>query len=184
VDCCSIVSHTRRCLLQCLMERGGYVYLDVRPAQELAAVGCVEGSFSLPVADSEWNGSQGQVVKRNENFIDQVGCWLFQVVAGISVCVWLAASLLALLPWTLASSSSDSTAATARSLAMLGPGGWQPWEVLSLLVTAAQLWMERATTVPLVASPAACASVAMTRTAALYCAHRCRYTSPGRTHRL
>lgn len=57
---------------RCLMERGGYVYLDVRPAQELAAVGCVEGSFNLPVADSEWNGSQGQVVKRNENFIDQV----------------------------------------------------------------------------------------------------------------
>lgn len=57
------------------MERGGYVYLDVRPALELAEVGCVPGSFNIPVVDAEWVDGDGErrVVKtRNEAFLDQV----------------------------------------------------------------------------------------------------------------
>lgn len=34
---------------RCLMERGGYVYLDVRPSPELDAVGKVKGSVNVPI---------------------------------------------------------------------------------------------------------------------------------------
>jgi hypothetical protein len=46
----------------------------VRPALELAEVGCVRGCFNIPVAHAEWEG--GNIVRRpNEAFMDQVRCW-------------------------------------------------------------------------------------------------------------
>jgi hypothetical protein len=63
---------------QCLVEKGGYVYLDVRPTLELDAVGKFRGCVNIPIMDARWvwDAEQGKkVVEKEDNleFIAQVG---------------------------------------------------------------------------------------------------------------
>ena len=57
---------------QCLIERGDYTYLDVRPALELDAVGKFKGCVNIPVVNAtwKWDAEQGKKVAEKEDNLD------------------------------------------------------------------------------------------------------------------
>ena len=63
---------------QCLMERGGYTYLDVRPSPELDAVGKVKGSVNVPIMNGTFKYNpelrKKELIKEdNPDFVRRVG---------------------------------------------------------------------------------------------------------------
>ena len=71
------------CPLQCLLERGGYTYLDVRPSPELDAVGKVKGSVNVPIMNGTFKYNpelrKKELIKEdNPDFVRMVGgCWVW-----------------------------------------------------------------------------------------------------------
>ena len=64
--------------LQVLVERGGYIYLDVRPAMELGDTGRVKGCVNIPIMDAKWVYNTREQKKElqsceNDDFVEQVG---------------------------------------------------------------------------------------------------------------
>ncbi|KAI3428514.1 hypothetical protein D9Q98_007337 [Chlorella vulgaris] len=62
---------------RCLIEKAGYVYLDVRPELERDAVGKAKGSINIPICNAKWvwNAEEGKKKMQkedNELFIQQV----------------------------------------------------------------------------------------------------------------
>lgn len=57
---------------RCLIERGDYTYLDVRPALELDAVGKFKGCVNIPVVNAtwKWDAEQGKKVAEKEDNLD------------------------------------------------------------------------------------------------------------------